>query len=144
MSKTVIGSGLVIAGAATGIAASAVLYVIVIGAFSIVAAGELAGLWRGAWSFATTFGLLSGAHWALACATTRLGESPRAMLLAKIAMVALVAIALVLALTGDRWSTMFDDLRGPAVLLIVIWIAMTHFVSRNLEKRTPARTPAGA
>ena len=144
MSKAMLGFGVATAGAAAGIAASALLYAIVVGVSSIVTGGESPGLWWGAWFFATTFGLLSGAHWALACATTQLGESPRKMLLVKIAMVALVAIALALALTGERWSAMFDGLRGPAVLLIIIWIAMTHFVSRNLEKRTPARTPAGA
>jgi hypothetical protein len=38
---------------------------------------------------------------------------------------------------------MFGGLAGPGVVLAIAWLALTHVVSKAVEKRSPAE-PAGA
>ena len=139
-----LGLGIVAAGAVAGVAACALLYLVIVGALSAIGGGQPGGIWQGAWSFGTIFGLLSGAHWSFAVAMRRLRGYPRAFLTARILSPLLVALAILLALTGERWETMFDGLGGPALILVIAWLAMTHFVSKTLERHTPAEKSAGA
>ncbi len=147
MARLAAGVVIVLAAAISGIAASAALYLLVVGLFALLDAApaslETTGLWRGAWYFGTTFGLLPGAHWTLAAARTYI-KGRHAMLLVKLLTIAMVALALALLFTGGRWQAMFGGLGGPVAILILLWMAMTHYGSKALEKRTPARSPAGA
>ncbi len=138
---------LVLLAAISGIAASATLYFLVVGLFAWMGTGpaslEASGIWRLSWQFGMTFGLLPGAHWALAAARAYAFER-HAMLLVKGMAIAMVALTLALLLTGGRWDAMFGGLGGPIAILVLLWMAMTHYGSKALDKRTPAKSPAGA
>lgn len=137
------GFGMVLLGAGAGVVSSAVLYFVVVGLLSL-ATGSVQepgtpSLSSRSIEFGIVFGLLSGAHWTLGAAR-RL--APDALPVAKVIGVAMAALAIGLALTGARWGSMFGGLGGRGLVLVVAWLALTHVISKALE-RTPSRTSAG-
>jgi hypothetical protein len=130
-------------------AASGVLYLVVVGLLIMVSGApdgsETAALsWR-AGAFAMTFGLVTGAHWSFGLAQRWIRADRSTMLVVKALTVAMIALAIALVLTGGRWAMMFDIAYGPAlVVLVVLWMAMTHVVAKIAEKGRPARRPVGA
>jgi hypothetical protein len=144
MSKMIQAFGIVVAAAAAAMVANCALYMIVAALSAVIpGSGWPLNLWRGAWTFGITFGLLSGAHWALALAARAIGGDRYAMRAVRIVLVGLAALAVILALTGERWSAMFTGMRGSGLVLAVAWLAMTHFLSKAIERRTPAEKSAG-
>ena len=143
----VVGFGFAVAGAAAGIVCAAILYLVIVGLGSLVGGdlGEERSLMTRAWTFGITFGLLSAAHWTLGIGRRWLAHDPGAMLSVNVLALAMAALGIILALTGDRWQSMIEGVHGGAMLLLVIaWMALTHFVSKVVERRAPAGTPAGA
>jgi hypothetical protein len=121
------------------------MYAGIVGLLSLTASEEPAAsssLIARAFDFAIVFGMLSGAHWALAAARRLFAPEARSLLVVKAFCLALVALAIGLALTGGRWGPMVGELGAPGLVLIVAWLILTQAVSKALEARRPRSVDA--
>ena len=143
MQKPIMGVAIVAIGVLTGIVASALLYAIVTGLPALwseaAETGEAPSLWRRTWLFGVTFGLLAGARLGLEGVYRSLGTQPSgASLLARGICVAVLAAAIWLLLTGNRWADIFDGISG-GILLIVGWMVMTHLLTKAISAQAAQR-----
>jgi hypothetical protein len=144
MHKPIMGVVIVAVGVLTGVVASALLYAIITGLPDLWSGADgtdvAPSLWRRAWLFGVTFGLLAGARLGLEGAYRWFGtQTSGALLLARGICVVLLGVAIWLLLTEDRWAAIFDGISG-GVVLIVGWMAMIHLLTKAISAQT--RRPA--
>jgi len=137
------GIAALVLGMASGAVASGLLYLVVVGLLmtlspSAEGAAE-ASIGTRALAFGTTFGLVTAAHWSFGLAQRWARADSGTMLIVKALTIAMVTAAFALLLTGGRWVLIMGVGHGPAlVVLIVLWLAMTHLAARALDKGKPA------
>lgn len=88
-----------------------------------------------------TFGLVTGARWGLSVGYRNFGTKGQAALAVKVASVALLILAVLLLLVGDRWDTTFGGLGFATVPLVVLWLTLTWGVARAIEGGRPKAVP---
>jgi hypothetical protein len=132
-----------------GVTASGLLYLVAVGLLLTPSSGADgaadASMASRALAFAVTFGLVTAAHWSFGLARRWVLRHTGTMMIVKAFTIAMVAFAFALILGGGRWQLIVGVGHGPAlVVLIVLWLAMTHLAAGALDNRRPAARMAGA